>query len=250
MIPEWQSRTELLLGKEALKILKSSHVLIVGLGGVGAYSAEMLCRAGVGKLTIADGDKVQPSNRNRQLIALHSNTGKDKTVLMAERLREINPDVDVTSINEFLHFDNLDNLLAEKFDYVVDAIDTLSPKVFLIQKTLLKGYPLVSSMGSGGKVDPLQARISDISASHTCKLAYGIRKQLHRLGIRQGFKVVFSPEVVSKDTIQLTEGERNKKSTVGTISYMPPIFGCLLASVVIRDLVDSKEFTSTPLNLP
>ena len=237
MIPEWQSRTKLLLGSEALKVLRTSHVLVVGLGGVGAYAAEMLCRAGIGKLTIADGDKVQASNRNRQLIALHSTTGKDKTDLMAERLMEINPELEVIAINEFLHSENIERLLEEKFDYVIDAIDTLSPKVFLIHRTLLKGYPIVSSMGSGGKIDPLRVQVSDISESHTCKLAYNIRKQLHRLGVRNGFKVVFSPEVVSRDSVQVINGERNKRSTVGTISYMPPVFGCVMASVVIRDLI-------------
>ena len=238
MTPEWQSRTELLLGKDALSILKNSHVLIVGLGGVGAYTAEMLCRAGVGKLTIADGDKVQHSNRNRQLIALHSNTGEDKAKLMADRLLEINPDIDVSWLNEFLASEKLDKVLDEKYDYVVDAIDTLDPKVTLIQKSLARGYPIVSSMGSGGKMDPMRVQVTDISESHSCKLAFKVRKELHRREIREGFKVVFSPETVSKDTILLVQGERNKKSTVGTISYMPPVFGCIMASVVIRDLVN------------
>ena len=237
MIPEWQSRTKLLLGSEALKVLKSSHVLVAGLGGVGAYAAEMLCRAGIGKLTIADGDKVQASNRNRQLIALHSTTGKEKAELMKERLLDINPELQVIAINEFLQVENTERILEETYDYVVDAIDTLSPKVNLIHKTLLKGYPVISSMGSGGKLDPLLVQVCDISGSHTCKLAYNIRKQLHRLGVRKGFKVVFSPEVVSKDSVQLISGERNKRSTVGTVSYMPPVFGCLMASVVIRDLI-------------
>ena len=241
MIPEWQSRTKLLLGSEALKVLKHSHVLVAGLGGVGAYAAEMLCRAGIGKLTIADGDKVQASNRNRQLIALQSTIAKVKADLMKERLLDINPKLEVFAINEFLQADNLDRLLQEKYDYVVDAIDTLSPKVHLIHKTLLKGYPVVSSMGSGGKLDPLQIQICDIDESHTCKLAYNIRKQLHRLGVRQGFKVVFSPEVVSKDSVQLISGERNKRSTVGTVSYMPPVFGCLMASVVIRELISESK---------
>ncbi len=241
MIPEWQSRTELLLGREALKLLKASHVLVIGLGGVGAYAAEMLCRAGVGILTIVDGDKVQPSNRNRQLIALNSNVGKDKVDLMSERLLDINPDIEIISVNEFLYNEKMDHLLEKRYDYVVDAIDTLSPKVFLIQKTLCKEYPLISSMGSGGKLDPMQVKVSDISDSHTCKLAYKIRKQLHKNGIRKGFKVVYSPEQVSKDSIQLIDGERNKKSTIGTISYMPPLFGCIMASVVIRDLIGTEK---------
>jgi len=238
MNPDWQSRTELLLGEKALDMLRHSHVLVAGLGGVGAYVTEMLCRAGIGKLTIADGDKIQPSNRNRQLLALSSNTGEYKVTIMAHRLRDINPDAVIITVSEFLHDEKVDELLKEKYDYVVDAIDTLSPKVFLIRKTLEKGYPIISSMGSGGKIDPLKVTVCDIAESHTCRLAYSIRKQLHKLGIKEGVKVVFSPEHVSKSSVQLVEGERNKKSTVGTISYMPPVFGCIIASVVIRDLID------------
>jgi tRNA A37 threonylcarbamoyladenosine dehydratase len=235
--PDWQSRTELLLGKEALLKLKNSHVLVLGLGGVGAYTTELLCRAGVGRLTIADGDKVQPSNLNRQLIAMKSTIGNEKAEVMAQRLRDINPAVEVRIINEFLHQEKIDTLLETPFNYVVDAIDTLSPKVFLIVKTLGKGYPIVSSMGAGGKLDPSQVMVSDISKSYNCRLAHSLRKQLHRYGIHEGFKVVFSPETVSRNSVKLIDNEQNKRSTVGTISYMPPLFGCLMASEVIRDLI-------------
>jgi tRNA A37 threonylcarbamoyladenosine dehydratase len=236
-IPHWQSRTELLLGREALLKLKNAHVFILGLGGVGAYTAELLCRAGIGRLTIADGVKVQPSNINRQLIAMESTLGAEKAEVMALRLKEINPLVELNVINDFLREDTMDAILETGFDYVVDAIDTLSPKTFLIIKTLKKGYPIVSSMGAGGKVDPLLVRVTDISDSYNCRLAHSLRKQLHRLGIYKGFKVVFSPETVSKKSVKLIENEENKRSTVGTISYMPPMFGCIMASVVIRDLV-------------
>jgi len=236
-IPDWQSRTELLIGKEAILKLKRAHVLVLGLGGVGAYTAEMLCRAGVGKLTIADGDKVQPSNANRQLIALESTLGGEKAEVMAHRLRDINPAVELEVITDFLREVQMDVLLETSFDYVVDAIDTLSPKVFLILKALGKGYPIVSSMGAGGKLDPLQVTVTDISKSYNCRLAYSLRKQLHRSGVRKGFKVVFSPETVSKDSVKLVENEENKRSTVGTISYMPAIFGCVMASVVIREII-------------
>lgn len=236
-IPDWQSRTELLLGKEALMKLRNSHVMVIGLGGVGAYAAEMLGRAGIGKLTIADGDKVQRSNINRQLIAMESTLGDEKAEVMANRLREINPEIELTVINNFLRDKLMFDVLETPCDYVVDAIDTLSPKVFLIAKTLAKGYPIVSSMGSGGKLDPSLIKVCDISESYNCRLAYSLRKQLHKLGIREGFKVVFSPESVSKDSVKIVEAEQNKKSTVGTISYMPPIFGCFMASVVIRDLL-------------
>ncbi len=240
-VPDWQSRTELLLGKDSLLRLKNAHVLVLGLGGVGAYTAEMLCRAGVGKLTIADGDKVQPSNFNRQLIAIESTLGEEKAEVMARRLREINPEIELRVSNEFIREEKMDAILETPYDYVVDAIDTLSPKVFLIVKSLRKGYPIVSSMGAGGKLDPSQVTVTDISKSYNCRLAYSLRKQLHRLGIHEGFKVVFSPETVSKDSVKLVENEENKRSTVGTISYMPPLFGCVMASVVIRDLVSKVE---------
>jgi tRNA A37 threonylcarbamoyladenosine dehydratase len=237
IIPDWQSRTELLLGKEALLKLKNSHVFVLGLGGVGAYTAELLCRAGIGRMTIADGDKVQPSNINRQLIAMGSTLGEEKAEVMAQRLREINPVIELRVIAEFLQEDKMDAILETPYDYVVDAIDTLSPKVFLIFKTLRKGYPIVSSMGAGGKLDPSQVTVTDISKSYNCRLAHSLRKQLHRMDIHNGFKVVFSPEPVSKSSVKLIDNEQNKRSTVGTISYMPPLFGCVMASVVIRDLI-------------
>lgn len=237
MPPHWQSRTELLIGTEALQKLSKANVFIAGLGGVGAYAAEMLCRAGVGSLTIADKDIIQPSNRNRQLIALKSNEGKDKVQVLGERLLDINPELRLSIINGLLRDYKIKDALETRFDYVMDAIDTLTPKVTLISMSLANGYPLISSMGSGGKLDPMKIRVSDISESFNCRLAYNLRKQLHKLGIREGFKVIFSPEVVSKSSIKLITDERFKKSTVGTISYMPPIFGCIMASVVIRDLL-------------
>lgn len=236
-IPKWQSRTELLLGKDALLKLRNSHVFVLGLGGVGGYAAEMLCRAGIGKMTIGDGDIVQPSNTNRQLIALESTLGKEKAEVMANRLREINPAIELNVISEFLTEDRMDAILETPFDYVVDAIDTLSPKVSLIFKTLGKGYPVVSSMGAGGKLDPLQVQVTDISKSYNCRLAHSLRKKLHRMGVRKGFKVVFSPETVAKDSVKLLDHEQNKRSTVGTISYLPPVFGCVIASVVIREII-------------
>ncbi len=235
-IPEWQSRTALLMGKEAIEKLQKSHVLVVGLGGVGAYAAEMLCRAGVGNMTIVDGDKVNPSNLNRQLIALQSTENRFKTDVLEQRLLDINPEMKIYKIRDFVKDEKIDELLHTKYDYVVDAIDTLSPKIFLLYKTYLKGYPLVSSMGSGGKYDPTKIEITDISKSYNCRLAHAIRKQLNRMGVRKGFKVVFSPENVDSSAVQLVEGEKNKKSNVGTISYMPASFGICLASVVIRDL--------------
>ena len=230
---EWLSRTALLIGDENIDVLKQKHVLIVGLGGVGAYSAEMIARAGVGKLTIVDGDVVQPSNRNRQLIALLSTQGRSKAELMAERLNDINPDLDVTAVSRYIRDEEMLELLKQPFDYVVDAIDTLSPKMYLIYHCVQNKLPIVSSMGSGGKLD--------LSKSHNCKLAHVLRKRLRKLGVSKGVKVVYSVELVSKQTVITTEDELNKKSIVGTISYMPAIFGCFLASVVIRDLLENAE---------
>ena len=236
---DWLSRTELLLlGKERLGLLKKAHVLVAGLGGVGAYAAEQLCRAGIGEMTIIDGDRVEVTNKNRQLPALDSNIGKAKAEVMAARFRDINPDIQLHVINDFIKDDRMIDILEmAKYDYVVDAIDTLAPKIFLIYHSLQKGYRVVSSMGAGGKMDPEQIRIADISKSYNCNLARMLRKRLHKLGVYKGVKVVFSPEEVDPEAVVLSESE-NKKSNVGTISYMPPLFGCFCASVVIRDITN------------
>jgi len=233
---EWLARTELLLGAEKLKKLKESNVLIVGLGGVGAYAAEMICRAGVGKMTIVDGDIVNTSNRNRQLPALLSNEGKEKASVMEERLKDINPEIHLISVPEFIKDERMVEILDSGFDYVVDAIDTLSPKVFLIYHSLQKKIPVVSSMGAGGKYDVTRIQIADISDTTDCNLARILRKRLHKLGVRDGFMAVFSSEAVDKSRIKVVSGEQNKISVVGTISYMPAAFGIACASVVIRDL--------------
>ena len=236
MESNWLSRTELLIGKEKLKKLKASSVLIVGLGGVGSYAAEMICRAGVGSMTIVDGDKIHTSNRNRQLLALKSSEGRPKAELMAERLSDINPGLDLIAYNEYLKDDRMIEILDRGYDYVVDAIDTLSPKVFLIWHALQKKYPVVSSMGSGGKFDPMKISIADISETTDCTLARILRKRLHKLGVREGFTAVYSAETTDKSKIVPASGEQNKASIVGTISYMPAAFGIACASVVIRDL--------------
>ena len=236
--PSWLSRTELLIGKEKLAALRKKHVLIAGLGGVGAMAAEQICRAGVGKITIIDGDTVHTSNRNRQLAALVSTEGVAKTEVLAKRLLDINPELKLTIINEYIKDERIAEILQQGYDYVVDAIDTLSPKVQLMYACVQLGIPVVSSMGAGGKFDPAQITVSDIDESHTCRLAYYIRKQLHTMGVWKGIKVVFSPEVVERNTVILQEGESNKKSNIGTISYMPSMFGCYCASVVVRDLLE------------
>jgi tRNA threonylcarbamoyladenosine dehydratase len=234
----WLSRTELLTGKEKLNTLREKHVLIAGLGGVGAMAAEQICRAGIGSMTIIDGDTVHKSNRNRQLPALQSTEGIAKTEVMSKRLLDINPGLKLTVLHEYIKDERTLEILQQGYDYVVDAIDTLSPKVFLLYTCVQLGLPVVSSMGAGGKYDPMQVSVVDINDSYNCKLAYYIRKRLHKLGVRKGIKVVFSPEVVDRSSVILQEGESNKKSNVGTISYMPAIFGCFCASTVIRDLME------------
>jgi tRNA threonylcarbamoyladenosine dehydratase len=233
---DWLIRTELLLGVEALKKLKASKVLVVGLGGVGAYAAEMICRAGIGTMTIVDGDTIHSTNRNRQLAALKSTEGLAKAEVMGKRLKDINPDLNLTVIYEYLKDERMVEVLESGFDYVVDAIDTLSPKVFLIYQSLVKKYPVVSSMGAGGRFDPGMVAISDISETTNCYLARILRKRLHRLGIREGFSAVYSPEVIDKSKVVATNGDQNKASVIGTLSYMPAAFGIACASVVIRDI--------------
>ena len=233
---DWLTRTELILDSEKVKRLKTANVLVVGLGGVGAYAAEMICRSGVGSMTIVDGDKIHSTNRNRQLAALKSTEGMPKAEVMGHRIMDINPDINLTVIQEYIKDDRMIEVIDKGFDYVVDAIDTLSPKIFLIYHTLQRKLPLVSSMGAGGKFDPIKVKISDISETTDCSLARILRKRLHRLGIRDGFTAVYSPEVVDKEKIIVTNGEQNKASIVGTISYMPASFGIACASVVIRDL--------------
>jgi tRNA A37 threonylcarbamoyladenosine dehydratase len=226
----------MILGTEGLKKLEASNVLIVGLGGVGAFAAEMISRAGVRSITIVDGDKVHSSNRNRQLPALSSTEGLPKAEVMGSRLADINPYLKLTVINEYIKDDRMIEILESGFDFVVDAIDTLSPKIFLIYHSLQRGYPVVSSMGAGGKFDPLRIRITDISETTNCNLARILRKKLHKLGVESGFTAVWSPEVVDKSKVVTLSGGQNKASVVGTISYMPALFGLECASVVIRHL--------------
>ncbi len=237
MIPYWMSRTQLLLGDDKVKNLMNKHVLVVGLGGVGGICAEMIARAGVGKMTIVDGDVVDLSNCNRQIPALHSTEGRAKTDVMAERLRDINPEIELHVVNEFIRDGKtIEVLQSQPFDYAVDCIDTLSPKVWFIKACLDHQIPVVSSLGAGGKVDPLRIQVTDISRSYRCNLAKYVRKYLRALGVKEGVTVVFSPEEVDQSRIIESEKAYPKKSLIGTISYMPAVFGCVVTSVVIREL--------------
>lgn len=233
----WQERTHILLGDEGLNRLKNATVAVIGLGGVGAYAAEMLCRAGVGKLILLDSDTVNQTNKNRQLIALDSTVGLLKSEVLAARLRDINAEIELVLIPAYLEQENVYDLLSGyKMDYLVDAIDTLSPKIALIKYCVDQGIPHVSSMGAGAKLDATAVRIKDLSKSFNCPLAYILRKKLRKLGISKGFNVVFSEELPDKEAIIPME-ERNKKSQVGTISYLPAVFGCVCAQSVIEFLI-------------
>lgn len=235
----WQDRTQLLIGEQGIERLKNSHVLVVGLGGVGAYAAEQLARAGIGKMTIVDGDTVSVTNRNRQLLALQSTFGRPKAEVMAERIRDINPEVELEVINQYMKDEAIIELVSKPYDFIVDAIDTVAPKVFLLYYAKQNNQRIVSCMGAGGKYHPEKIQIADISQSNHCRLAFYIRKRLHRLGIQDGITVVFSPEPVDDSAIlKNVEGEQNKVSNVGTISFMPAAFGIFCASVVINGLLE------------
>lgn len=220
--------------------LRGAHVAVVGLGGVGGAAAEMLARAGIGTLTLIDSDVVSDTNRNRQLCALTSTVGAFKTEVVSARLRDINPDIRLHPLREFLCEENVPALLEPRPDAVVDAIDTLSPKIALIQYCLKTGIPLVSSMGSGAKKDATAVRIADISRTRQCPLAHMLRKRLHKLGIREGFQAVFSEEVPLASAVVMEEG-RNKKSNVGTLSYLPTVFGCVCAQAVLEIINTQRD---------
>lgn len=234
----WLSRTELLIGKEKLTKLQNSHVLVVGMGGVGSFAAEFICRGGIGTMTIVDGDTVDPSNRNRQLPALSTTHGLSKADVMAERLLAINPYLKLNVIKEFITPGRAEEILSQHFDYVVDAIDSITPKLIFLKTAFEKKVPIISSMGAGAKLDPTKLQVVDISRTYNCPFAQYVRKRLKEFKIRKGIKTVFSPEEPIKESLMLTDGTKFKKSAYGTISYLPAAFGGVCASVVIRDLIE------------
>lgn len=234
---DWTERTALLLGEEKMQRMAAAHVLVVGLGGVGAYAAEMICRAGVGRMTLVDADTVQPSNINRQLPALHSTIGRPKVEVLAERYRQINPELELTVLPVYLKDDNIPELLdAARYDFIVDAIDTISPKCYLIFHAMQRRIKIVSSMGAGAKSDISQVRFADIWETYHCGLSKAVRKRLQKMGVKRKLPVVFSTEQADPNAVVLVDDEKNKKSTCGTVSYMPAVFGCFLAEYVIKRL--------------
>lgn len=233
----WQQRTELLLGEEKMERLRKSHVLVVGLGGVGAYAAEMICRAGVGKMTIVDADTVQPSNINRQLPATHSVIGRLKAEVLAERFKDINPNLELKVLPVYLKDEAIPDLLdSDRFDFVVDAIDTVAPKCYLIYHALQRKLKIISSMGAGAKKDITQVRFADLWETYHCGLSKAVRKRLQKMGMKRKLPVVFSTEQADEHAVVLIDNEQNKKSTTGTVSYMPAVFGCYMAEYVLRKL--------------
>jgi len=238
---DWLQRSELLIKKEGLEKLKKAHVLVIGLGGVGSFAAEFLARAGIGNLTLVDGDTVDITNVNRQLPALHSTVGKDKVAVVSERVRDINPEVNLTPINEFLSPERMEEILdSGNFDYVMDCIDSVSPKLALIIACRRRKIKLVSSMGAGGKTDPSKVLVRDLSKTNNCYLAKQIRKRLKKEGITKGFRCVFSTEIQKEDSLKLTDGTNFKKSYYGTISFMPALFGLHGAAEVINFLIKKE----------
>ena len=235
----WQDRTELLIGSENVKLLKNASVLVVGIGGVGAVAAEMLCRAGIGHIALADGDQVEATNLNRQLPALVSTLGKYKTEVVAERLKAIHPDLDLQIHTGYLQGDAIPRLLNTRhFDCVLDAIDTLTPKIQLAQACLQQHIPLIASMGAGARINPEKILCADLSKTFNCTLAKAYRHGLAKLGIRHGIQAVFSTEPPIRTAVREEFSGPHKRSTAGTISFMPAVFGCHCAAAVIRLLLN------------
>lgn len=235
---DWKSRTALLLGDDACTLLAGKHVMVVGVGGVGAYAAEMVARAGVGTLTVIDADTVKASNINRQLLALSDTIGQEKALLMQERLLRICPTMTVHALSLFIDPDNTATIMQQyQPDFVIDAIDSIAPKIALITYCLKQHISIVSSMGAGGRVDPTTLRYADISQTSYCSLARTVRTRLKTHGIYKGLPVVYSVEPANKQAVIKVDDERNKCTTVGTISYLPALFGCYLASYCIKNLI-------------
>ena len=234
----WKQRTHLLYGDEKMQRITAAHVLVVGTGGVGAYAAEMLCRAGVGALTLVDADEVNESNINRQLPALHSTVGQVKVEVLAKRFMDINPDLKLTLRPEYITPDAVESLLdSADFDFVVDAIDTIAPKVALLSAAIRRRMKIVSSMGAGAKTDITQIQFADVWNTFHCGLSKSVRSGLTKAGLKgRKLPVVFCAQQADRNALLTVEGERNKKTTAGTVSYMPATFGCFLSQYVLEHL--------------
>ncbi len=237
----WLERTELLIGKENIEAMQKANVLLVGLGGVGSFAGEFLVRAGIGSITIIDGDVVDGTNINRQLQALHSTVGMGKAALLKQRFLDINPSINITALNQFLNPEDMtDMILLQKFDYILDCIDSFSPKLTLIELAYKNGFKVISSMGAGGKTDPTKMKIGDLYESRECRFAQKVRKQMRKRGVGPGVTAIYSEEIQPKSALKLTDGSNYKRSFYGTISYMPALFGLYIASETIRKITGMK----------
>jgi tRNA A37 threonylcarbamoyladenosine dehydratase len=236
---EWTERAELLFKKEGLTKLQNANVLVVGLGGVGSFAAEFLARAGVGNMTIVDGDVVDITNVNRQLPALHSTVGQPKVMVVGDRLMDINPELKLTRVQEFLSPERAFEIVTEDFDYVLDCIDSVTPKLNLIIAAKRKRVKIISSMGAGGKMEASKVKVTDISNTINCYFSKTIRRRLKEVKIDK-LKVVFSSEIQDESSLRMTDGKNFKKSFYGTNSYMPGLFGLHAAETVIRYLLKKE----------
>lgn len=236
---KWKERAELLFKKEGIEKLQKANVLVVGLGGVGSFAAEFLVRAGVGNMTIVDGDVVDITNINRQLPALHSTIGQPKIKVVGDRLMDINPELNLTRVEEFLSPERAFEIVNKDFDFVLDCIDSVTPKINLIMSAKRNRVKIISSMGAGGKMEAAKVKVACISNVVNCMFAKGIRKRLKKLKINK-LKVVFSSEIQDETSLKLTDGSNYKKSFYGTNSYMPGLFGLYMAETVIRYLLKKE----------
>jgi tRNA A37 threonylcarbamoyladenosine dehydratase len=237
----WLERTELLVQKEGLDKLKKANILVVGLGGVGSYAAEFIARAGVGKMTIVDGDVFDETNKNRQLLALDSTIGQSKARVLAERLKDINKEIELTVLEEFLSPDSAYKIITKEYDYVLDCIDSITPKVNLIVAARRKKVKIISSMGAGGKLDATKIKVKDIAQTKNCTMARVLRKRLKERKVNKGVKTVYSEEMQIPTSLKMTDGRNFKKSFYGTISYMPAAFGLQAAAHVINFIIKRNK---------
>lgn len=242
MQKNWLERTELLIKENGIEKLQNANLLIVGLGGVGSFAAEFLARSGLGKMTIVDGDTVDITNINRQLPALHSTIGKSKAEVVADRLLDINPKLELVKINEFLSPEKMEEVIdSQKFNYILDCIDSVTPKVKLLLMAKRRKIKVVSCMGAGGKINPAKVMVRDISKTYNCFLAKQVRKRLKKEKIDKGIRCVFSNEIQKEESLEMTDGANYKRSYYGTISYIPAVFGLYAAAEVINFLIEKDE---------
>ena len=234
----YNQRTALLLGEQAIDSLNNARVVIVGVGGVGAYAVEMIARSGVGHITIIDGDKVAPSNLNRQLPALISTIGTPKVEVMKQRITDINPDCEVSAIKAFIGKDDIEAYMTPRPDFVIDAIDSISPKVALLEYCYRNKIKVISSMGAGGRVDPTKVKYADISETYHDGLAREVRKRLKKSGISSGIKTVFSTEQPRRNAIMMTDEIAFKVSSFGTVAWLPSLFGIMLAAYALNHIAE------------